>query len=149
MLFAEAALQAACPSGIDVYFENVGGAVQAAKLARLRRLLVGESYDLLVLTGDPAERPALDEPLLATTRVCDSFLALASVWAKGELEPAVVERVDLRIEDARIVARGPDLQPQPNDEVVALSGKLVFPGFIDPPVHIYLPCLGTQAEDTH
>jgi cytosine/adenosine deaminase-related metal-dependent hydrolase len=47
-----------------------------------------------------------------------------------ELEPAAVERVDLRIEDARIVARGPDLQPQPNDEVVALSGKLVFPGMV-------------------
>ncbi len=47
-----------------------------------------------------------------------------------ELEPAVVERVDLRIEDARIVARGPDLVPQPDDEVVALSGKLVFPGLV-------------------
>ena len=47
-----------------------------------------------------------------------------------ELEPAAVERVDLRIEDARIVARGPDLQPQPDDEVVALSGKLVFPGLV-------------------
>ena len=47
-----------------------------------------------------------------------------------ELEPAIVERVDLRIEDARIVARGPDLQPQPDDEVVALSGKLVFPGLV-------------------
>ncbi|WP_224370644.1 amidohydrolase family protein [Hyalangium versicolor] len=47
-----------------------------------------------------------------------------------ELEPASVERVDLRIEDARIVARGPDLQPKPDDEVVALSGKLVFPGLV-------------------
>jgi cytosine/adenosine deaminase-related metal-dependent hydrolase len=47
-----------------------------------------------------------------------------------ELEPAVVERVDLRIDDARVVARGPDLQPQPDDEVVALSGKLVFPGLV-------------------
>ena len=36
-----------------------------------------------------------------------------------ELEPAAVERVDLRIEDARIVARGPELQPLPDDEVVA------------------------------
>ena len=31
---------------------RAGGAVQAAKLARLQRLLAGESYDLLVLTGD-------------------------------------------------------------------------------------------------
>jgi cytosine/adenosine deaminase-related metal-dependent hydrolase len=47
-----------------------------------------------------------------------------------ELEPALVERVDLRIEGERIVARGPDLQPAPDDEVVALSGKLVFPGLV-------------------
>jgi hypothetical protein len=31
---------------------RAGGAVQAAKLARLQRLVAGESYDLLVLTGD-------------------------------------------------------------------------------------------------
>jgi predicted MPP superfamily phosphohydrolase len=31
---------------------RAGGAVQAAKLARLQRHLAGESYDLLVLTGD-------------------------------------------------------------------------------------------------
>ncbi|MCP3141637.1 amidohydrolase family protein [Pyxidicoccus xibeiensis] len=47
-----------------------------------------------------------------------------------ELEPALVERVDLRIEGERIVDRGPDLAPAPDDEVVALSGKLVFPGLV-------------------
>ncbi|XXF81667.1 amidohydrolase family protein [Myxococcaceae bacterium GXIMD 01537] len=47
-----------------------------------------------------------------------------------ELEPALVERVDLRIEGDRIVARGPDLQPSEDDEVIALSGKLVFPGLV-------------------
>jgi cytosine/adenosine deaminase-related metal-dependent hydrolase len=47
-----------------------------------------------------------------------------------ELEPALVEKVDLRIEGERIVARGPDLQPAPDDEVIALSGKLVFPGLV-------------------
>jgi cytosine/adenosine deaminase-related metal-dependent hydrolase len=47
-----------------------------------------------------------------------------------ELEPALVERVDLRIEGERIVARGPDLTPAPDDEVIALSGKLVFPGLV-------------------
>lgn len=47
-----------------------------------------------------------------------------------ELEPALVERVDLRIEGERIVARGPDLTPAQDDEVVALSGKLVFPGLV-------------------
>ena len=48
-----------------------------------------------------------------------------------ELEPASVERVDLRIEGERIVARGEDLAPGPDDEVVALSGKLVFPGLVN------------------
>ncbi|SEU26392.1 amidohydrolase family protein [Stigmatella erecta] len=47
-----------------------------------------------------------------------------------ELEPALVERVDLRIEGDRIVARAPDIAPRPEDEVVALSGKLVFPGLV-------------------
>ncbi|WP_225408831.1 amidohydrolase family protein [Stigmatella hybrida] len=47
-----------------------------------------------------------------------------------ELEPALVERVDLRIEGDRIVARAPDIAPRPDDEVVALSGKLVFPGLV-------------------
>ena len=35
------------------------------------------------------------------------------------------------------------------DEVIDASGKYVFPGFIDPHVHIYLPFMGTYAKDTH
>ena len=35
------------------------------------------------------------------------------------------------------------------DEVVDASGKYVFPGFIDPHVHIHLPFMGTYAKDTH
>ena len=38
----------------------------------------------------------------------------------------------------------------PNDcEVIDARGKYVFPGFIDPHVHIYLPFMGTFAKDTH
>ena len=38
----------------------------------------------------------------------------------------------------------------PSDaEVIDASGKYVFPGFIDPHVHIYLPFMGTFAKDTH
>ncbi|MBF5042395.1 amidohydrolase family protein [Aggregicoccus sp. 17bor-14] len=47
-----------------------------------------------------------------------------------ELEPATVERADLRIEGERIVERAPELQPGPGDEVIALSGKLVLPGLV-------------------
>jgi len=35
------------------------------------------------------------------------------------------------------------------DEIVHATGKYVFPGFIDPHVHIYLPFMGTFAKDTH
>ena len=34
------------------------------------------------------------------------------------------------------------------DEVIDASGKLVFPGFIDPHVHIHLPFMGTSAKDS-
>src|SRR2546421_8772312 len=34
-------------------------------------------------------------------------------------------------------------------EVIDAKGKFVFPGFIDPHVHIYLPFMGTFAKDTH
>ncbi len=33
-------------------------------------------------------------------------------------------------------------------QVIDASGKYVFPGFIDPHVHIYLPFMGTYAKDT-
>ncbi|TWT52891.1 D-hydantoinase [Rubripirellula amarantea] len=35
------------------------------------------------------------------------------------------------------------------DETIDASGKYVFPGFIDPHVHIYLPFMGTYAKDTY
>jgi dihydropyrimidinase len=36
----------------------------------------------------------------------------------------------------------------PGAEVIDASGKYVFPGFIDPHVHVYLPFMGTYAKDT-
>ncbi|MEM6332880.1 MAG: dihydropyrimidinase [Planctomycetota bacterium] len=35
------------------------------------------------------------------------------------------------------------------DRVIDAAGKQVFPGFIDPHVHIYLPFMGTYAKDTY
>ncbi len=42
-----------------------------------------------------------------------------------------------------------NLTAPPNAEVIDASGKYVFPGFIDPHVHIYLPFMGTYSKDTY
>jgi dihydropyrimidinase len=36
----------------------------------------------------------------------------------------------------------------PDTEIIDATGKFVFPGFIDPHVHVYLPFMGTYAKDT-
>src|SRR5580693_50220 len=40
------------------------------------------------------------------------------------------------------------LQAPPGTETIDATGKYVFPGFIDPHVHIYLPFMGAFAKDT-
>jgi dihydropyrimidinase len=45
-------------------------------------------------------------------------------------------------------AASPRLSVPPGTEVIDAMGKYVFPGFIDPHVHIYLPFMGTYAKDT-
>jgi cytosine/adenosine deaminase-related metal-dependent hydrolase len=47
-----------------------------------------------------------------------------------ELEPASLEPADLRLDGGRIVERGPSLAPREGEEVVALAGRLVLPGFV-------------------
>ncbi len=42
-----------------------------------------------------------------------------------------------------------NISAPPDCEVIDASGRYVFPGFIDPHVHIYLPFMGTFAKDTH
>ena len=56
---------------------------------------------------------------------------------------------DIWCEDETITTIGRDLSVPDGAEVVDASGKYVFPGFIDPHVHIYLPFMGTFAKDTH
>lgn len=56
---------------------------------------------------------------------------------------------DILVEGEVIRAIGSDLVVPPNAEVIDAAGKLVFPGFIDPHVHIHLPFMATFAKDTH
>lgn len=56
---------------------------------------------------------------------------------------------DIYVEDETITRIGKDLAAPPHAEVIDATGKLVFPGFIDPHVHIYLPFMSTFAKDTH
>ncbi|MEX2139399.1 MAG: dihydropyrimidinase [Pirellulales bacterium] len=55
---------------------------------------------------------------------------------------------DVLCEGETITAIGQNLRPPPGTETIDAAGKLVFPGFIDPHVHIYLPFMGTYAKDT-
>ena len=55
---------------------------------------------------------------------------------------------DILVEGETIAAIGTDLDVG-DAEVIDASGKFVFPGFIDPHVHIYLPFMGTYAKDDY
>jgi dihydropyrimidinase len=56
---------------------------------------------------------------------------------------------DIFCADETITRIDRNIPPPPGAEVIDAIGKYVFPGFIDPHVHIYLPCMGTFAKDTH
>ncbi len=58
-------------------------------------------------------------------------------------------KADIYIEDETITEIGENLNAPEGTEVIDASGRYVFPGFIDPHVHIYLPFMGTYAKDTH
>ena len=58
------------------------------------------------------------------------------VYAENE----TITRIEPRIDD-KLVA--------PDAEIIDARGKYVFPGFIDPHVHIYLPFMGTYAADDY
>jgi dihydropyrimidinase len=56
---------------------------------------------------------------------------------------------DIYVEDEAVTRIGKNLETPPSAEIIDASGKYVFPGFIDPHVHIYLPFMATFAKDTH
>src|SRR3954470_16775660 len=57
---------------------------------------------------------------------------VADIFCEGE----TITRIDRNIET-------------PGAEVIDAAGKYVFPGFIDPHTHIYLPFMGTFAKDDY
>ena len=57
----------------------------------------------------------------------------ADIWCEGE----TITRIDRNI------------TAPPGAEVIDATGKLVFPGFIDPHTHIYLPFMGTFSKDDY
>ena len=56
---------------------------------------------------------------------------------------------DIFCETEQVTRIGKDLEASPEATVVDATGKYVFPGLIDPHVHIYLPFMGTYAKDTY
>jgi dihydropyrimidinase len=58
-------------------------------------------------------------------------------------------KADIYCEDETITRIGPRLEAPPSAKMIDAAGKYVFPGFIDPHVHIYLPFMGTYAKGTY
>ena len=59
----------------------------------------------------------------------------ADVYCAGE----TITRIESSIDPGSV----------PDAEVIDATGKFVFPGFIDPHVHVYLPFMGTYAKDDY
>jgi dihydropyrimidinase len=56
---------------------------------------------------------------------------------------------DILCRGGMIAEIGVGLTPPPDAEIIDATGKQVFPGFIDPHVHIYLPFMGTFSKDDY
>ena len=75
---------------------------------------------------------------------------MALLIKNGEIVTADARfKGDILVEEEKIKEIGENLPVPGGADVVDASGKYVFPGFIDPHVHIYLPFMGTQAKDNH
>jgi len=65
----------------------------------------------------------------------------------GTIVTAASSRVgDVRCLDGKIVEVGPELEPA-GESIVDASGQYVFPGGVDPHVHMELPVAGTVSSD--
>src|SRR5262245_11331287 len=68
----------------------------------------------------------------------------------GQITTATEQYVaDICCDGEKIVEIGPKLAAPAGAEVIDAAGKYVFPGFIDPHVHIYLPFMVTYSKDDY
>jgi dihydropyrimidinase len=75
---------------------------------------------------------------------------MALLIRNGEIVTASSRaHVDIYVENEKISRIGKNLEAPADAEIIDAAGRLVFPGFVDPHVHIYLPFMATFAKDTH
>jgi dihydropyrimidinase len=79
-----------------------------------------------------------------------SFFNMSLLIKNGEIVTAS-ERytADIFCENETITRIDRNISAPKGAEVIDAKGKFVFPGFIDPHVHIYLPFMGTFSKDTY
>jgi dihydropyrimidinase len=69
---------------------------------------------------------------------------------EGEIvTPDARYKAEIYVEDQTVTRIGTNLPVPPGTEIIDATGKWIFPGFIDPHVHIYLPFMATFAKDTY
>lgn len=75
---------------------------------------------------------------------------MAVLIKNGEIVTAGERYIaDIFCEGETITRIDRNLKAPSGAEVIDAKGKFIFPGFIDPHVHIYLPFMGTLAKDTY
>src|SRR2546423_5322351 len=78
------------------------------------------------------------------------FSPMSLLIKQGEIVTGTEHYIaDIYCEHERITHIDRNIDAPAGAEVINASGKYVFPGFIDPHVHIYLPFMGTFSKDTY
>jgi dihydropyrimidinase len=86
----------------------------------------------------------------AQTLDSQETVTMALLIKNGEIVTASERyRADIFCEGETITQIAGRIDPPAGVEVIDATGKYVFPGFIDPHVHIYLPFMGTFSKDTY